>query len=112
MKPTIFKVLIQEVLTEIFSESVNLNELKQDSNISILFQDNKIELKKIKHGFKVTALTNPERIKESDILKFLDFNIWIGSKPKCYIYRKNEIEKYKKIKMVHEFSEVKKIEIE
>ena len=111
MKPTLFKNLIQEVLTEMLSQSVKLNEVKHGSNITILFQDNKVELQKIKSGFKVIALTNPERIKEGDILQFLDFDIWVGAKPKCWIYRKNEIDKYKKIKMVHEFSSVNGVEV-
>ena len=112
MKPALFKNMIQEILTEMFSDSINLNEIQPGSKITILFQDNKIELEKIKDKFLVLNLSNPERIKPEDILEFLDFNMWIGSAPKCHVYRKNEIEKYKKTKMVHEFSIVKGIETE
>ena len=106
-----FKNLIQEILSEMFIESLNLNEIKPGSKIVILFQDNKVEIEKIKNKFKVLKVSNPERIKPNDILEFIEFNITTGASPRCYIYRKNKIGKYKKIKMIHDFSYVKSVEI-
>lgn len=94
-----------------FVQSVDLNKIQSGSKIVILFQDNKIELKKNKDKFLVLSLSNPERIKPNDIIEFVDFTMSVGRSPKCYIYRKNEIDKYKKTKMVHEFSSIKSIEL-
>ena len=109
MKP-FFKNLIQEILNEIFVESINLNQIDLGSNITILFKDNKIKIKKIKDRFIVLDTTNPERVKPGDIIEFIETNLIIGMSPQCYIYRKNEIDKYKKINMVHKFSSIESIE--
>ena len=108
---SIFTNLIQEVLSEMFVDSINLKEIQSEANITILFKDNNIQLKKVKDKFKVLKASNPERVKVGDIIEFLESDIKIGTSPKCYIYRRNEIKKFKKINMVHQFSDVTSIDL-
>ena len=103
--------LIQEILLEMFVKLIDLNSIKEKSKIVIIFQDNKIELEKIKDKFKVIQIDVSERIKPGDILMFLETAISPGDEIQCSIYRKNNYNKYLKTNFVHKFSPIKSIEV-
>lgn len=111
MKTTLFKTIINEILSEMFAEALDLNTIQPGAKLTITFQDNKVELKKVKDKFKVVDALNKERIMPDDIIQFVNSEIAMGTSPKCFVYRKNKIGKYLKTNFVHEFSSIKQIEV-
>jgi hypothetical protein len=121
MKSNILNNLVNEILSEMFINCVDLKQIPFSSNISILFQDNNIKIEKVeekKSGkeyvpnilFKVKDVSNDGKIKVNDVLLFLDSSIRVGTNPQCFIFRRNESGKLKKINTIHEFSFIKSIQ--
>lgn len=111
MQPDFIKSIIKEILRETFVNSIELPALDINANITIIFQNNELNLKKIeKNRFEVEKIKVSDKIKEGDQLEFIDNKLEINKKEKCNIYRKNEIGKLLKIDMIHEFAPIKSIE--
>jgi len=112
MKTDFIKSIIKEILRETFVSSIELSALDINANITIIFQNNELKLKKIeKNRFEVELIKVSDKIKEGDQLEFIDNKLEINKKEKCNIYRKNEIGKFLKIDMIHEFAPIKSIDI-
>ena len=112
MQPDFIKSIIKEILQETFVNSIEVSALDINANITIIFQNNELKLKKIgKNRFEVESIKVSDKIKEGDQLEFIDNKLEINKKEKCNIYRKNKIGKFLKIDMIHEFAPVKSIEI-
>ncbi len=112
MKTDFIKSIIKEILRETFVSSIELSALDINANITIIFQNNELKLKKIeKNRFEVESIKVSDKIKDGDQLEFIDNKLEINKKEKCNIYRKNEIGKFLKIDMIHEFAPIKSIDI-
>lgn len=112
MKKEIINKIIKEILNEIFINSINIKDVKTDTNITIFFQDNNIKLKKIdEKKFNVLEIKNSEKVQVGDNIEFLSGELKLNNKYKCYIFRKNESGKMLKIDLIHQFSPIKSIEM-
>jgi hypothetical protein len=112
MKQDLIKSIIKEILKETFLKSINLSEISIDANITIIFQNNELNLKKISENrFEVKSIKVSDKIKQGDQLEFMDKLLEINKKEKCNIFRKNKIGKFLKIDIIHEFAPIKSIEV-
>lgn len=112
MQPDLIKSIIKEILQETFVNSIDISELDINANITIIFQNNELKLKKISENrFEVESIKVSDKIKQGDQLEFIDKKLKINKKEKCNIYRKNKIGKFLKIDIIHEFAPLKSIEV-
>jgi hypothetical protein len=112
MKNEKINSIIKQILMEIFINSFNIKDIEPNANITIFFQDNNIKLEKTsEEKFKVLDIKNSEKVQVGDEISFLEKELKVGNKTKCYIFRKNESGKMLKIDFIHQFSPIKSIEI-
>lgn len=112
MKNEKINSIIKQILKEIFINSLNINDIEPNTNITIFFQDNNIKLEKLNEDkFKVIDIKNSEKVQVDDEISFLEKELKIGNKTKCYIFRKNKLGKMLKIDLIHQFSPIKSIDL-
>lgn len=112
MNKGLIQKIIKEILQETFVNNINVGNIDINANITIIFQNNELNLEKISEKrFKAISVKVSDIIKKDDELEFFDKTFEVNKKVKCNIYRKNEIGKLLKIDIIHEFSPIKSIEI-
>lgn len=112
MQSNLIKSIIREILQETFVNSFNTQDIDINANINIIFQNNELNLTKISENlFEVKKIKVSDKIKVGDQIEFIDKKLEINKKEKCNIYRKNEIGKFLKIDIIHEFSPIKSIDL-